>query len=201
MILRVAIALDLLVSAAFLIAWDIGWIPQDPVKPELPFLQFVNANMMVCVVAAGISAAVGLARRRAPPRRAVPAAILLVTVAVAAAAELLCAAGEFVHPPPGWLPTVGVWAMSAARVLGAAWLVAVVLTRGDGAGLGALDPRRRPAIAWPAAGCVAYALTDLVRYRMEISGDPGFSLGEVGFFAGYLAIALGAHRRPAGDRP
>lgn len=195
----VAIGLDLAVSAGFLAAWRAGWIPVDPAHPEAPFLLFVNVNLLLCATAAVASAAVGLRRRAAAGQTRTAAGILLVTLVLMTAAEALCAAGEVARPGPSWLELAGLVAWHVARAGALVWGLAVVWSRGEGAGWAALDPRRRPAIAWPALGLVLYQLTEGFRHRLEVLGDPGFCLGELGFFAGYLAVALGAFRVTARD--
>jgi hypothetical protein len=189
-----AAALDLLVSAAFLLGWRFGWIRVDGVQPEGLFLFVVNANMLLCAAAAVASAAVGLRRRVGAGEARTAAGILLVTLALMTGAEALYAAGEAAQPRPSRLESAGLLAWHIARASALVWVLAVVRSRGEGAGWAALDPRRRPAIAWPALGLVLYQATDGIRHRFEALGDPEFYLGELGFFAGYLAVALGAFR-------
>jgi hypothetical protein len=193
-----AIALDLLLSAVFLLGWRVGWIRVGGAQPQDLFLQFVNTNMLLCASAAVIAAAVGVVRRRSAGRGAGAAAILLAAMLVFTLAEALIGVAEFVRTP-GWFPTASQATTYSARALVLIWAFAVVLGRGDGAGLRALDPRTRPAIAWPAIGLAIYLLTDLARYRLDVVGGRDFALGELGFFAGYLAVALGAYRPFAAD--
>jgi hypothetical protein len=46
---------------------------------------------------------------------------------------------------------------------------------------------------WPLVGWGAYSLVDLFYFYLFANADPGFCLGEVGYFAGYLLTALGAY--------
>jgi len=236
--LRVGLAAaDLIVSAAFLLAWSGGWIPAPADDPERPFLIFVNANMLLVGGAALAAAAWTFAASRRGT-----AGLLLAAVGLLVVGELLCAALEFVPNPPPWGEGLadGIWLVSRLAV--AAWFVAAAAGRapagpraariaapvvvllltpavwftvmspltaaGEGlaAAMVALDllallalaavvgrlvarPLRR---AWigAAGGLGLYLLTDLVQYRFVAVDDTGFTLGELGYFAGYLAVAV-----------
>lgn len=250
-LLPAAMGVDLVVAAAFLGAWKLGWIPVDPDHPEGPFLLFVNGNMLLCAAAAVLAAAVGWRRAAARREGAAAAGLLLLALGLLTAGEVLCAALEFADRPPSWLERVADGSWLASRLAIAVWLVHVVRRRPAVGGrlprglapvaLAAIGPlgvfallrpllaggepvaaamvtldllallalalavprlphiRVAPAVTWPAIGLGLYLLVDLVQYRYVAVGDPGFCLGELVYFEGYLAVALGAWR--AGEPP
>lgn len=250
-LLLAAIGVDLVVAAAFLGAWKLGWIPADPDHPEGPFLLFVNGNMLLCAAAAVVAAGVGWRRAAIQGSGAASAGLLLLALGLLLAGEALCAALEFVDRAPAWVERIADGSWLASRLAIAGWLVHVVRRRPAVGGriqrglppvaLAAILPlgvfallrpllaggepvaaamvtldlfallalalavprlphiRVSPAVTWPAIGLGLYLLVDLVQYRYVAVGDPEFCLGELVYFEGYLAVALGAWR--AGEPP
>ena len=85
---------------------------------------------------------------------------------------------------PAWLDGKGEATVAAAEVL-ALVLTAAALRRG-GAGGPAPEPGRLLALA----GLGLYLVTDLSYLEHAARGDPSFCVPEIGFYAGYLAVAL-----------